>query len=174
MSTAKNPESQESRSGIGFDSHPLAEGRKLVLGGVTIPHDKGLSGHSDGDVLVHAIMDALLGAANLGDKGLHFPSSDPQYKDIFSLILLERVGVLVAQAGWRLSNVDATILAQNPKLSPFNAEMRENVAGSLSVSPDRVSVKVTTTDYLGFVGREEGIAAMAVVSVMSAIPGDQL
>ena len=174
MSTPKNPESQESRSGIGFDSHPLAEGRKLVLGGVTIPHDKGLSGHSDGDVLVHAIMDALLGAANLGDKGLHFPSSDPQYKDIFSLILLERVGVLVAQAGWRLSNVDATILAQNPKLSPFNAKMRENVAGSLSVSPDRVSVKVTTTDYLGFVGREEGIAAMAVVSVMSAIPGDQL
>ena len=174
MSTRKNPESQESRSGIGFDSHPLAEGRKLVLGGVTIPHDKGLSGHSDGDVLVHAIMDALLGAANLGDKGLHFPSSDPQYKDIFSLILLERVGVLVAQAGWRLSNVDATILAQNPKLSAFNAEMRENVAGSLSVSPDRVSVKVTTTDYLGFVGREEGIAAMAVVSLMSAIPGDQL
>ncbi len=145
-----------------------------MLGGVTIPHDKGLSGHSDADVLVHAIMDALLGAANLGDKGLHFPSSDPQYKDIFSLILLERVGVLVAQAGWRLSNVDATILAQNPKLSAFNAEMRENVAGSLSVSPDRVSVKVTTTDYLGFVGREEGIAAMAVVSVMSAIPGDQL
>ena len=174
MSTLKNPESQESRSGIGFDSHPLAEGRKLVLGGVTIPHGKGLSGHSDGDVLVHAIMDALLGAANLGDKGLHFPSSDPQYKDISSLILLERVGVLVAQAGWRLSNVDATILAQNPKLSPFNAEMRENVAGSLSVSPDRVSVKVTTTDYLGFVGREEGIAAMAVVSLMSAIPGGQL
>jgi len=174
MSTPKNPEPQESRSGIGFDSHPLAEGRKLVLGGVTIPHDKGLSGHSDGDVLVHAIMDALLGAANLGDKGIHFPSSDPQYKDISSLILLERVGVLVAQDGWRLSNVDATILAQNPKLSPFNAEMRENVAGNLSVSPDRVSVKVTTTDYLGFVGREEGIAAIAVVSLMSAILGGQL
>ena len=174
MSTPKNPESQESRSGIGFDSHPLAEGRKLVLGGVTIPHDKGLSGHSDGDVLVHAIMDALLGAANLGDKGIHFPSSDPQYKDISSLILLERVGVLVAQDGWRLSNVDATILAQNPKLSPFSAEMRENVAGSLSVSPDRVSVKVTTTDYLGFVGREEGIGAIAVVSLMSGIPGGQV
>ena len=141
---------------------------------MTIPHDKGLSGHSDGDVLVHAIMDALLGAANLGDKGIHFPSSDPQYKDISSLILLERVGVLVAQDGWRLSNVDATILAQNPKLSPFNAEMRENVAGNLSVSPDRVSVKVTTTDYLGFVGREEGIAAIAVVSLMSAILGGQL
>ena len=174
MSTPENHESQESRSGIGFDSHPLAEGRKLVLGGVTIPHDKGLSGHSDGDVLVHAIMDALLGAANLGDKGIHFPSSDPQYKDISSLILLERVGVLVAQDGWRLSNVDATILAQNPKLSPFNSEMRENVAGNLSVSPDRVSVKVTTTDYLGFVGREEGIAAIAVVSLMSAILGGRL
>ena len=174
MSTPKNPESQESRSGIGFDSHPLAEGRKLVLGGVTIPHDKGLSGHSDGDVLVHDILDALLGAANLGDKGIHFPSSAPQYTDISSLILLERVGVLVAQDGWRLSNVDATILAQNPKLSPFNAEMRENVAGNLSVSPDRVSVKVTTTDYLGFVGREEGIGAIAVDSLMSALPGCQL
>ena len=167
MSTPKNPESQESRSGIGFDSHPLAEGRKLVLGGVTIPHDKGLSGHSDGDVLVHAIMDALLGAANLGDKGIHFPSSDPQYKDISSLILLERVGVLVAQDGWRLSNVDATILAQNPKLSPFTTDMRNNMVASLSVNPGRVSVKVTTTDYLGFVGREEGIAAIAVVSLVS-------
>ncbi len=140
------------------------------MGGVEVPHDKGLSGHSDGDVLVHAVMDALLGAANLGDKGLHFPSSDSQYKDISSLLLLERVGVLVAEAGWRLSNVDATILAQNPRLSPFNAEMRENVAKSLSVSPDRVSVKVTTTDHLGFVGREEGIAACAVASLMSGGP----
>ena len=138
-----------------------------MLGGVEIPHDRGLSGHSDGDVLVHAVMDAMLGAANLGDKGLHFPSSDPQYKDILSLKLLGRVGVLVAEAGWRLSNVDATIMAQNPRLNPFNAEMRENVAKSLSVSPDRVSVKVTTTDHLGFVGREEGIAALAVVSLTS-------
>ena len=138
-----------------------------MLGGVEIPHDRGLSGHSDGDVLVHAVMDAMLGAANLGDKGLHFPSSDPQYKDILSLKLLERVSVLVAEAGWRLSNVDATIMAQNPRLNPFNAEMRENVAKSLSVSPDRVSVKVTTTDHLGFVGREEGIAALAVVSLTS-------
>ncbi len=138
-----------------------------MLGGVEIPHDRGLSGHSDGDVLVHAVMDAMLGAANLGDKGLHFPSSDPQYKDILSLKLLERVGVLVAEAGWRLSNVDATIMAQNPRLNPFNAEIRENVAKSLSVSPDRVSVKVTTTDHLGFVGREEGIAALAVVSLTS-------
>ena len=137
------------------------------MGGVDVPHGKGLSGHSDGDVLVHAIMDALLGAANLGDKGLHFPSSDPQYKDISSLVLLERVGILVSGAGWRLSNVDATILAQNPKLSPFNTEMRENVARTLTVEPDRISIKVTTTDHLGFVGREEGIAAMAVVSLMS-------
>ena len=161
------PQEPEFRSGIGFDSHPLADGRKLVLGGVEIPHDRGLSGHSDGDVLVHAVMDALLGAANLGANGLHFPSDDPQYKDILSLKLLERVGVLVAEAGWRLSNVDATIMAQNPRLSPFNAEMRENVAKSLSVSSDRVSVKVTTTDHLGFVGREEGIAALAVVSLKS-------
>jgi len=157
----------EFRSGIGFDSHPLTAGRRLVLGGVDIPHSQGLSGHSDGDVLVHAVMDALLGAANLGDKGVHFPSEDAQYKDISSLILLERVSVLVAEAGWRLSNVDATILAQNPRLSPFNLEMRENMARSLSVSPDRVSVKVTTTDHLGFVGREEGIAACAIVSLMS-------
>ena len=139
------------------------------MGGVDIPHDRGLSGHSDGDVLVHAVMDALLGASNLGDKGLHFPSSDPEYKDISSLVLLEQVGILVSEAGWRLSNVDATILAQNPRLSPFNAEMRVNVAKSLSVSQNRVSVKVTTTDYLGFVGREEGIAALAVVSLMSDV-----
>lgn len=157
----------EYRSGIGFDSHALSEGRLLVLGGVEIPHNRGLSGHSDGDVLVHAVMDALLGAANLGDKGVHFPSSDDQYKDISSLILLERVGVLITEAGWRLSNVDATILAQNPKLSPFNTDMRDNMAASLSVNPGRVSVKVTTTDYLGFVGREEGIAAIAVVSLVS-------
>ena len=162
-----SPSEIEFRSGISFDSHPLADGRKLVLGGVEVPHDRGLSGHSDGDVLVHAVMDALLGAANLGDKGLHFPSSDPQYRDISSLILLERVGVLVAQAGWRLSNVDATLLAQNPRLSPFNAVMRQNVAETLSVSTDRISIKVTTTDNLGFVGREEGIAALAVVSLMS-------
>ncbi|MBC8280415.1 MAG: 2-C-methyl-D-erythritol 2,4-cyclodiphosphate synthase [Chloroflexi bacterium] len=176
MSTSPRNDSSgfpEYRSGVGFDSHPLSDGRRLVLGGVEIPHDRGLSGHSDGDVLVHAVMDAILGAANLGDKGLHFPSSDAQYKDISSLILLERVGVLATQAGWRLSNVDATILAQNPKLSPFNADMRNNMAKSLSVTPDRVSVKVTTTDYLGFVGREEGIAAIAVVSLVSSAANGQ-
>jgi 2-C-methyl-D-erythritol 2,4-cyclodiphosphate synthase len=112
-------------------------------------------------------MDAILGAANLGDKGIHFPSSDDRYKDISSLILLGEVGVLATQAGWRLSNVDATILAQNPKLSPFNSDMRNNIAKSLSVTLDRISVKATTTDHLGFVGREEGIAAIAVVSLVS-------
>ena len=167
MSTPQRFKSLEFRSGIGFDSHPLADGRKLVLGGVEIPHDQGLSGHSDGDALVHAVLDALLGASNLGDKGVHFPSSDPQFKDISSLILLERVGAMVDRAGWRVSNLDATILAQNPRLSPFIGEMRENVAKSLSVSLGRVSVKVTTTDHLGFVGREEGIAVCAVASLMS-------
>ena len=162
----------EYRSGIGFDSHPLAEMRRLVLGGVEIPHDRGLSGHSDGDVLIHAIMDAILGAANLGDKGLHFPSNDTQYKDISSLILLERVGILASEAGWRVLNVDATILAQNPKLSPYNIDMRTNVAKSLSVPSDRISVKFTTTDYLGFVGREEGIAAIAVASLASNLSND--
>ncbi|GIT43327.1 MAG: hypothetical protein Ct9H300mP11_12630 [Chloroflexota bacterium] len=113
-------------------------------------------------------MDALLGAANLGDKGFHFPSSDPQYKDISSLILLNRVGILLAKSGWRLSNVDATIFgAQKPRLSPFNPEMQRSVAKTLSVEPGRISIKITTTDHLGFVGREEGNAAIAVVSLMS-------
>ncbi len=156
------------RVGIGFDSHPLAPGRRLVLGGVEIPHDRGLSGHSDGDVLIHAILDALLGAADLGDKGTRFPSSDPQYKDISSLLLLERVGEILAEAGWRVSNVDATMLAQTPRLGPFIPDMKERSAAALSVPPGRVSIKATTTDYLGFVGRAEGIAACAVAAIMSA------
>ena len=156
------------RVGIGFDSHPLAPGRRLVLGGVEIPHDRGLSGHSDGDVLIHAMLDALLGAADLGDKGTHFPSSDPQYKDISSLLLLERVGEILAEAGWRVSNVDATMLAQTPRLGPFILDMKERAAAALSVPPGRVSIKATTTDYLGFVGRAEGIAACAVAAIMSA------
>ena len=154
--------------GLGFDAHGLAEGRPLIIGGVTVPHDRGLVGHSDGDVLVHSIMDALLGAANLGDKGVHFPSSDPQYKDISSLALLARVGELVAGRGWRISNVDATILAQRPRLGPHAAAMRANLADTLSISPEQVSIKVTTTDYMGFTGREEGIAACAVTALFSA------
>ena len=155
------------RVGIGFDAHPLTAGRRLVLGGVDIPYHLGLSGHSDGDVLVHAIMDALLGAAGLGDKGVHFPSSDPQYKDIPSLTLLETVARLVGQEGWRISNVDATMLAQKPKLAPDIQTMREQAGKALAIPVDRVGIKVTTTDYMGFVGREEGIAACAVASLLA-------
>ena len=155
------------RVGIGFDAHPLAAGRRLVLGGVHIPYHLGLTGHSDGDVLVHAIIDALLGAAGLGDKGEHFPSSDPQYKDISSLVLLAKVAGLLEDGGWRISNVDATILAQKPRLAPFIQTMREQAGTALSISVARISIKVTTTDYLGFVGREEGIAACAVASLVT-------
>lgn len=155
------------RVGIGFDAHALAEGRRLVLGGVEIPHDRGLVGHSDGDVLVHAIMDALLGVANLGDKGLHFPSSDPQYQDISSLVLLAKVADLLRARSWRISNVDATMLAQKPRLGAFISAMREQTSAALSIAADLVSIKVTTTDYLGFTGREEGIAAVAVAAIVS-------
>lgn len=157
------------RTGIGIDAHPLAPDRKLVLGGVAIPYHLGLSGHSDGDVLVHAIMDALLGAAALGDKGVHFPSSDPQYKDISSLRLLAQVAELLASGGWRVSNVDATMLAQRPRLGPFIPAMREHVSATLAAPLERVSIKATTTDYLGFTGREEGIAALAVASLVKGL-----
>ena len=155
------------RVGTGIDSHPLVPGRRLVLGGIEVPHDRGLEGHSDGDVLTHAIMDALLGAANLGDKGTHFPSSDLRYRDISSLILLERVRELLGESGWRVSNLDATMLAQTPRLAPFIPEMKERIAETLEVSADRVSIKATTTDHLGFVGRSEGVAAFAVACVVS-------
>ncbi len=161
------------RMGIGFDSHPLVAGRRLVLGGVAVPHDHGLEGHSDGDVLVHAFMDALLGAADLGDKGTHFPSSDPNLRGISSLLLLERVATLLRDAGWRVSNVDATMLAQSPRLGSFIPEMKERTATSLGVSSDRVSIKATTTDHLGFVGRREGIAACAVACIISTPGVDQ-
>ena len=129
------------RVGIGFDSHPLAAERRLILGGVDVPFHLGLSGHSDGDVLVHAIMDALLGAAALGDKGVHFPSSDPQYKDISSLVLLTRVAEMVQSAGWRISNVDATMLAQNPRLGPYLGTMRSRVGSALSTPPTESASK---------------------------------
>ena len=154
------------RVGIGFDAHPLVSGRRLVLGGVHIPYHLGLAGHSDGDVLVHAMMDALLGAAGLGDKGTQFPSKDPRYKDISSLLLLSTVAELVRAGGWRISNVDATMLAQKPTLGPFVDTMREQAATALSVPPERIGIKATTTDYMGFVGREEGIAAYAVASLV--------
>ena len=153
------------RTGIGFDSHALGADRRLVLGGVAVPHDRGLVGHSDGDALVHAVMDALLGAANLGDKGQHFPSSDDRYRDISSLLLLQRVAEQLASHAWRISNVDATMLAQRPRLGPFIPEMKTRTAAALSLAEDQVSIKVTTTDYLGFVGREEGIAAVAIATI---------
>ena len=154
------------RAGIGFDAHGLSVGRRLVLGGVEVPFERGLAGHSDGDVLVHAVMDALLGAANLGDKGQHFPSADERYRDISSLLLLRQIGDLLAANRWQVNNIDATMLAQQPRLGPFLRAMRENMAAALSIDREQVSVKVTTTDHLGFTGREEGIAAVAVATLV--------
>ena len=154
-----------SRVGIGFDAHPLVAGRALVLGGVSVPFDRGLSGHSDGDVLAHAIIDALLGAAGLGDKGIHFPATDPRYANISSLILLSRTADLLGEHRWRVVNVDATMVAQNPALGPFIGNMRQKISAALSIPGGDVSIKATTTDVLGFVGREEGLAALAVALV---------
>jgi len=150
------------RIGQGYDVHRLVAGRKLVLGGVDIPHETGLLGHSDADVLCHAIADALLGAAALGDIGRHFPDSDPEYKGISSLVLLEKTAELLKNAGFAVSNVDSTVAAQAPKLAPYIAEMRENIAAALGIAPERVSVKATTEEGLGFTGRKEGISAYAV------------
>ena len=152
------------RIGTGYDVHPLVPGRPLTLGGITIPFERGLAGHSDGDVLVHAVIDALLGAAALGDIGHHFPSSDPRYQDISSLRLLEETMRLLG-GHWRIVNVDATILAERPFLKPFLGEMRQHLAGVLGLSLDEVSIKATTTDGLGFTGRGEGIAAQAVALI---------
>ncbi len=156
------------RIGHGYDVHKLVEGRKLILGGVDIPWEKGLLGHSDADVLTHALMDALLGAAALGDIGLHFPDSDPAFKGISSLKLLERTVVLLSQGGWRIGNVDATIVAQRPKLAPHIPRMRANIACCCGIEEAQVNVKATTTEHLGFAGREEGIAAQAVALLESA------
>ncbi|CAI8011812.1 Bifunctional enzyme IspD/IspF [Geodia barretti] len=152
----------EYRVGNGADAHALAAGRALVLGGVTVPHPAGLAGHSDGDALSHAVIDALLGAAGCGDIGTHFPPEDPSLAGISSLLLLERTVGVLAEGGWCIANVDATMLAQRPRLSPHVPLMRRNIATALSVEQSQVSVKATTTDYLGFTGREEGIAAVAV------------
>ena len=150
------------RIGQGYDVHKLTEGRKLILGGVDIPYEKGLAGHSDADVLVHAIMDALLGAAALGDIGKHFPDTDPRYKGADSLRLLQEVGRLIGEAGYTVGNIDATVLCQAPKLAPHIQTMRTNIAGALGVDADRVSVKATTEEHLGFTGQGQGIAAHAV------------
>lgn len=150
------------RIGHGYDVHRLVEGRKLILGGVEVPHTLGLLGHSDADVLTHAVMDALLGAAALGDIGRHFPDTDPAYKGADSLVLLDHVMALLDQAGWQVGNVDATILAQKPKLAPYIPQMRDNLARRMKVAEDQVNVKATTEEKLGFTGSEEGIAAHAV------------
>lgn len=155
------------RVGHGYDVHKLAEGRKLIIGGVEIPHSKGLLGHSDADVLAHAICDALLGAAALGDIGKHFPDNDDRYKGADSLILLEKVCELIRNKGYEISNVDSTILAQAPKLRPYIDEMRSKLAKAMQLDIDEVSVKATTEEKLGFTGREEGIAAHAVVLLMT-------
>ncbi len=156
------------RIGQGFDAHRLVPGRKLVLGGVEIPHPAGLAGHSDADVLLHAICDALLGAASLGDLGHHFPDSDPQYAEIDSRRLLRDSARKVVEAGFRIVNVDATIIAQAPRMAPHVARMIGNIAADLALAPAAVSVKATTTEGLGFAGRGEGIAAQAVALIEEA------
>jgi 2-C-methyl-D-erythritol 2,4-cyclodiphosphate synthase len=153
------------RIGQGFDAHALVAGRKLVIGGVEIPYEKGLAGHSDADVLLHAVCDALLGAAGLGDMGAHFPDSDVRYKDISSRKLLYEVRQLLRQRDLHIVNVDATVIAQAPRMAPHIAAMRANLASDLGVAPEAVNIKAKTTEHLGFVGRGEGIAAEAIALV---------
>lgn len=156
------------RIGHGYDVHRFAENRPLIIGGVTIPHSHGLEAHSDGDVLIHAISDALLGAAGLWDIGHHFPDTDEAFKNIDSRVLLRRVMADLFERGWVVNNVDATVIAQAPKLAPFIAEMKSLLASDMAVSEDEVNIKATTTEKLGFTGRKEGIAAHAVVLLRKA------
>ncbi len=159
------------RIGHGYDVHPLKAGRDLILGGVKIPHSVGLDGHSDADVLIHAICDACLGAAALGDIGHHFPDSDPRYRGIDSRRLLRKVCAVLKEHGWRVGNLDSTVVAQAPRLAPHISAMREHIAMDLEVNLDQVNIKATTTERLGFAGREEGIAAHAVVLIVRAGSG---
>jgi 2-C-methyl-D-erythritol 2,4-cyclodiphosphate synthase len=158
-------ETAQLRVGTGWDSHPLVSGRRLVLGGVEVPYDKGLAGWSDADVAVHAIIDALCGAGDLGDIGTLFPSGETEYKGISSLVLLGRTAQLLKAKGLRVANVDVTIIAQNPKLSPFIPEMRKRISEALRVDPTQVTVKATTANGLGFIGTGEGMAAQAVALI---------
>ena len=162
-----DPPSEETvtLSGIGVDSHRFAEGRPLVLGGITVAHDRGLQGHSDADVLTHAVIDALLGAAGLGDIGQHFPDTDEQYRDADSLALLATATTMVIAAGLEVVNVDATVLMERPKLAPYREDIRASLAQALQIAPRRVNVKATTGEGMGFIGREEGVAALAVASL---------
>ena len=156
---------KELKVGIGCDSHPLVSGRRLILGGVDIPYNKGLSGWSDADVVTHAIVDALCGAADLGDIGTLFPSQELEYKDISSLVLLRKANELLKAQGLKVTNIDVTIIAQNPKLSPFIPEMRKHLSQALGVESTQVTIKATTTNGLGFIGRGEGIAAQSVALI---------
>lgn len=155
------------RIGTGYDAHRLVVGRKLVLGGVTIPYEKGLDGHSDADVLVHAVCDALLGAAGMGDIGRHFPDTDPAYRGMFSIRLLEMTAAKLRDRGFTVVNIDATVLAQAPKLAPFMDAMAANIVRALDIDTDRVNIKATTTEGMGFVGAGEGMAAMSVALIRS-------
>lgn len=156
-----------SRVGFGFDVHKLIEGRKLILGGVEIPSEKGLLGHSDADVLLHAICDALLGAAALGDIGQHFPDTDPKYKGISSLELLKHVGQLIKENGYSITNIDSTLVLERPKIAPYSDTMRKNIAVALGIGENAVSIKATTNEGMGFIGVGEGAVAYAVTSIES-------
>ena len=165
------------RIGQGYDVHKLAEDRSLILGGVAIPYEKGLLGHSDADVLVHAVMDALLGAAALGDIGQHFPDTDPAYKGISSIALLKEVGKILQENGYMIENIDSTVIAQRPKLLPYRPQMAENIAAALGIEKEQVSVKATTEEGLGFTGTGEGISAQAIAllsSVADYAPEDRV
>lgn len=159
------------RAGIGYDVHKLVEGRKLILGGVEIPYEKGLLGHSDADVMLHALTDALLGAAALGDIGLHFPDTDPAYEGADSLMLLKKACGMLTDKGYRINNVDVTIIAQRPKLRPYIPKMQENIAGVLGIPVDRVNVKATTEEGLGFTGSGEGISSQAIAVIEQITDG---
>ncbi len=150
------------RIGFGYDVHQLVEERDLIIGGVKVPHERGLLGHSDADVLVHAIMDSILGALAEGDIGKHFPDTDMKYKDIASIILLNKVKEIMDNHGYMIGNLDATIVAQRPKLAPYIEEMRDKISSELNISKNNINIKATTTEWLGFVGREEGISAYSV------------
>lgn len=165
------------RIGQGYDVHRLVEGRKLIIGGVDIPYEKGLLGHSDADVLLHAVIDALLGAAALGDIGQHFPDSDERYKGISSIALLKEVGKILQENGYMIENIDSTVIAQRPKLLPYRPQMAENIAAALGIEKEQVSVKATTEEGLGFTGTGEGISAQAIAllsSVADYAPEDRV
>jgi 2-C-methyl-D-erythritol 2,4-cyclodiphosphate synthase len=159
------------RIGTGYDVHKLVEGRKLILGGVEVPYEKGLLGHSDADVLLHAIMDALLGAAAFGDIGLHFPDNDPKYEGADSVKLLKEVNAMLLDKGYCINNIDATVICQAPKLRPYIDKMRENVSKALALPVDSVNIKATTEEHLGFTGRGEGISAQAVCTIETLFEG---